>query len=89
MYSIIANRTLHDLREVSVGNRQSSKATHLSSLKVVMAGSKDCESNSMPITRLSSVKCYNVPQTKPTFVDVLKFRNDVQTDVRKLILEHL
>jgi hypothetical protein len=60
----------------------------LSSASWTMAGRRDWERSSMPMT--VAVRPYiKLDEIKRTVIDRLQLGDDVQADVRELVLEHL
>jgi hypothetical protein len=60
----------------------------LSSASWTIAGRRDWERSSIPMTvRVSA--CYHDMVDRHTVVNRLELRDDVETDIRELVLEHL
>ena len=76
MYSIIACRTRHDL----------------SSASSTTAGSRLSDKSSIPITGEKDDQGAGTPPssgTKHTFIDLIEFADNIQTNLRELILEEV
>ena len=76
MYSIIACRTRHDL----------------SSASSTTAGSRLSDKSSIPITRGNDYQGAGAPplcEAKPTFIDLIEFADNIQTNLRELVFEEV